>query len=168
VQAIFELLELSTRWLHATAAVLQLAPHPQMTPPRAAYYAACMVKAEQEYNMPWPRVAAIIQHESQWRPALVSQTNDYGLGQHHCPSFFCGRRPGPMVKAALLDGCTNIQLTAEELVRKRVHCKKKHGCKDYVKLYNPGNPTYADQIHRWEAKFRAAAKGPKQVRLAME
>src|SRR5579884_1045662 len=107
---------MSSRWLHATSAVLQLAPQPRMTPPKAAYYAACMVRAETEYNIPWTRLAAIIQHESQWRPALVSETNDYGLGQHHCPSFFCAKHPGPMAKAALLDPCTNIQLTAEELV----------------------------------------------------
>ena len=159
---------MSTRWLQATAAVLQLAPQPRVNPPRAAYYAACMVRAEQEYRIPWPRLAAIIQHESQWRPALVSRTNDYGLGQHHCPSFFCKRRPTPIVKAALLDPCANIQLLAEELVRKRARCKRNKTCKDYVELYNPGNPTYSAQIHKWEAKFRNAARGPRPVRLAMD
>ena len=168
LQANFDLLELSTRWMQATAALMQLAPQPRVNPPTAAYYAACMVRAEQEYNVPWPRLAAIIQHESQWRPGLVSRTNDYGLGQHHCPSFFCGRRPTAVVKAALLDPCTNISLTAEELVRQRARCKKNKNCKDYVKLYNPGNPTYAAQIHKWEARFRHAAKGPRQVKLAME
>jgi len=168
VQALFDLLELSARWLQATVALMHVAPQPRVSPPKAAYYAACMVRAEQEYNVPWPRLAAIIQHESQWRPELVSQTHDYGLGQHHCPSFFCARKPTPVIKAALLDPCTNIQLTAEELARKRASCKKNKNCKDYVKLYNPGNPTYAEQIHKWEAKFKSAAKGPRQVKLAME
>ena len=45
--------------------------------------AACMASAEQNYRVPWSRLAAVIQHESQWRTSLISHTNDYGLGQHH-------------------------------------------------------------------------------------
>jgi len=166
---IFDLWELSQSWISATAAILQVAaPHPQVTPPKAAYYAACMVRAEAEYSIPWTQLAAIIEHESQWRPQLISQTNDYGLGQHHCPSFFCRRRPAPAVRAALLDPCTNIQLVAEELARKRARCHRKKNCRDYVTLYNPGNPTYATQIERWQTKFKAAARGRGPVRLAME
>jgi soluble lytic murein transglycosylase-like protein len=164
VRPIFDIWLFWQQWLEATAALLHVAPQPTMTPPKAAYYAACMVQAEQTYGIPWSQVAAIIQHESQWRETLVSATNDYGLGQHHCPSFFCSREPSPLAKAALFDPCMNIQLTAEELTRKRKRCRK---CGNYVKLYNPGNPTYARQIARWEAKFKQAGRAGHPLRAAM-
>lgn len=165
--ALFELGSLLARWLGATAALLQLAPQPRVTPPRAAYYAACLVAAERSTGVSWARLAAVIQHESQWRPTLVSGTSDYGLGQHHCPSFFCRRRPrAVLTRAILFEPCANIQLTAEELARKRQACRRKH-CGNYVKLYNPGNPTYAAQIARWEAKFKRAARSPRPVRVAL-
>jgi len=152
-------------WVQATVAILTIAPQPRVTPPQAAYYAACMVAAEQTYGVPWSRLAAIIQHESQWRTTLISRTNDYGLGQHHCPSFFCARRPKGLERSALLEPCSNIQLTAEELARKRFACRRRH-CGNYVKLYNPGNPTYAAQIARWEAKFKRAAHRATGPRVA--
>jgi hypothetical protein len=168
VRGLFDLWDLVSRWLHATSAVLQLAPQAQMTPPRAAYYAACMISAERAYHVRWQRLAAIIQHESQWRPALVSATNDYGLGQHHCPSFFCRRHPSGLTRSVLLEPCSNIQLTAQELAHKRARCRHHAGCRDYVRLYNPGNPTYAAQIHRWERRFDRAAQGPRAAPLALE
>jgi hypothetical protein len=163
MDALIGIWTLAQQWLSATVAVLQLAPQPAMTPVRAGYYAACMVEAQQSYGIPWVRLAAIIQHESQWREGLVSATNDYGLGQHHCPSFFCSREPTPAERVALLHPCVNIQLTAEELARARHECRH---CGDYVQRYNPGNPTYAKQIARWEDKVRAAARGPRAVRVA--
>jgi hypothetical protein len=170
VSAFVELLELGTLWVQATVAVLSLAPaSSKVTPPRAAYYAACVVRAQRSYDIPWQQIAGVIQHESQWRETIVSHTNDYGLGQHHCPSFFCQRKPGFLERLAMFEPCANIQLTAQELSHKRWRCgRKKKTCKDYVALYNPGNPTYARSIHRWEAKFLRAAQGPRPVSLALE
>ena len=161
-----ELVALVQRWMTASMALVQVA-RPPLAPPRAGYYAACMVRAEQVYRVPWVRVAAIIQHESQWREKLVSPTNDWGLGQHHCPSFFCSRHPTDAARTALLDPCLNIQLTAAELSRERKACRRRH-CGNYVKLYNPGNPHYAVHIARWEAKLRQAVRGPRPVRVAWE
>jgi len=59
------------------------------------------------------------------------------------------RSPPYLIPAA------NIQLTAEELSRERDECG---GCVDYVKRYNPGNPTYRTQIAYWERKFTRAAQ----------
>jgi hypothetical protein len=149
----------------ATAALLSVAQHGQISPPRAGFYAACLLRAEEAHRVPWPRIAAVVQHESQWRAELVSSTNDFGLGQHHCPSFFCARHPLPVQRAALLEPCTNLLVTAAELDHKRRYCRRIE-CRDYVALYNPGNPTYAAGIARWEARFRAGARAVRWPRVA--
>ena len=166
MQVILDIWLLVQKWLIATTALLQVASHghSQVTPPKAAFYAACLVRAEEAHQIAWTRIAAIVQHESQWREHLISKTNDFGLGQHHCPSFFCSRHPSAVERAALLEPCTNLLLTADELAHERARCRRSH-CGDYVRLYNPGTPSYSAAIARWESRFRQASRKPSRLTL---
>ena len=137
----------------ATAAILTLAPAGQVSAPRAVEYGVCTVQAARRHGIPWQRVAAIVHHESEWRPEARSQSNDWGLGQIHCPSKHCGKTPSPVEQAALLDGCTNLLYTAEMLRSKQRACKEDCGGGNYLRLYNPGSPTYQLAVQRIERRI---------------
>jgi soluble lytic murein transglycosylase-like protein len=115
------------------------------------------VDAADRFAVPWQRIAAVIDHETRWRAGAVSRTNDFGLGQIHCPSRWCSRVPTAAQRRALLDPCHNIHITAMELAHKRGLCRRRGGdCREggYVALYNPGQPTYLGSIRKLEARFR--------------
>jgi hypothetical protein len=112
--------------------------------------------------MEWPLLTAILYRESRFEEKNISHTNDWGIGQHHCPSFFCKRKPTEEQKACLLDAACNIELTAQELIRAQNWCHRKKGCRDWVQLYNPTSRGYAARtrfimrnIERMAAKEKA-------------
>lgn len=124
---------------HAAAAILHLAP---ATPPaQAAEWSVCVAQASARHGVNWPTIVAIITVESRWNPSVVSRTNDYGLGQLHCPSPRCARVPTPKQRAALFDGCTNIEWTTDFLRRRG------------VRAYNPGNPRHAGMVESLARKI---------------
>ena len=116
----------------ATATILRLAP--TTPPPKAAEWGTCVAAAATRARVNPSVIMAVIQHESQWRPEVVSVTNDYGLGQIHCPSAWCSRKPTAAQRSELLNPCSNIAMVAEFL--------KTRG----LQAYNPGRPRYAATI----------------------
>ena len=150
---VYHLLDVIRETILATAAILTLAPAGQVSPRQAVEYGVCTVQAARRQNLPWQRVAAIVHHESEWRPDARSHSNDWGLGQIHCPGKHCGKNPTPAERSALLDGCTNLLYTAEVLRSKQRACKQDCGGGNYLRLYNPGNPTYQLAVQRIERRI---------------
>lgn len=79
-------------------------------------------------------LVALVYKESRWKPQAKSPTNDYGLGQIHCPGPYCARQPTVEQLARLFDPCSNLELTAKMIRDKG------------LKRYNPGNPSYAERV----------------------
>jgi soluble lytic murein transglycosylase-like protein len=157
LQELLILAELARQVLLATVAILTVSRAEDLTPRQAAHHAACLVDAANRFAVPWQRIAAVIDHETRWKADAVSQSNDFGLGQIHCPSRWCRRVPTPAQRKALLDPCHNIHMTAMELAHKRGLCRHRgRDCRNgaYVSLYNPGQPKYYTSIRRLEARFR--------------
>jgi Transglycosylase SLT domain len=142
------------------AVILNL--YPKVPTENATVYATAIEQASRTYDIEWPLITALLYRESHFNPVNVSPTNDYGIGQHHCPSFYCQRKPTPEQKACMLDAACNIDLTAQELVYKMKTCHRMgRRCTDFVQLYNPGSPGYArrtravaKRIERMAAKQR--------------
>jgi soluble lytic murein transglycosylase-like protein len=149
-----QLLDFIREAILATAAILSLAPSGNVTPSQAVEYGVCTVTAGQRNGIPWQRLAAVVHHESEWRADARSPSNDWGLGQIHCPSKYCGKVPSTHERAALLDGCTNLRYAAELLRSKRQACHEDCEGGNYVRLYNPGSPTYMFAIQRLERKIQ--------------
>jgi soluble lytic murein transglycosylase-like protein len=110
---------------------------PQLGGPVIAEYAVCSAAASTKHQIPVERLVAVVQHESQWRADVISPTADYGLGQLH------RTRPTAAERAALLDGCTNLDLTAEFLATRG------------LRAYNPGNPRHFGSVSRIEKRLRS-------------
>ena len=125
------------------AVILTLAPH--VPPQNAMGYAESIHTASATHRVDWRALTATIHRESRFKRHARSKTNDYGLGQHHCPSFFCDKVPTPAQMACLMDPGCNIHLTARELSGKIRLCRKKRTCKDFLQLYNPGSHGYAQR-----------------------
>lgn len=151
--SVLQLLDLLREAVLATASILAFAPAGNVTPTQAVEYGVCTVAAARRHGIPWQRLAAVVQHESQWRADARSHSNDWGLGQIHCPSKRCAAEPSPAERAALLDGCINLQFAAELLRSKRQACRNDCGDGGYVRLYNPGNPDYLAAILRIERRI---------------
>lgn len=134
---LFNLLNLLKQGAAVAAAILHLAP---ATPPaRAAEWGICAAASARRHGIKTNLLVAVVQRESQWRPEVVSNTNDWGLGQLHCPGRWCGRTPTRDERAALLDACTNLDRTAWFLRHRG------------LRAYNPGSP------HHENATLRLAA-----------
>ncbi|MCC6994921.1 MAG: transglycosylase SLT domain-containing protein [Deltaproteobacteria bacterium] len=131
---------------------------PKVTPERAEVYAVAIEQTARKYDVDWTLLTAIINRESHFQPYNISRTNDYGMGQHHCPSFYCGKHPTPEQKACLLDAVCNIDLTGQELVYKKKTCARKgKRCADWVQMYNPGSKGYAQRTRALEAQIKQMA-----------
>lgn len=120
----------------------------------AMIYANSIINASQEFDLDWRELTAIIMHESQFRPKLVSKTNDYGISQHHCPSMFCKKIPTNQQMMCLMDAECNIHLLAMELMEKKAFCQRLGSCTDYIQLYNPLSKGYSDKIKKIREKIR--------------
>lgn len=114
---------------------------PATGPMPAVEHAICVAQAAPAAGVPWERVVAVVKHESDWDTNAVSRTNDWGLGQIHCPSRFCPRELTPEDRTRLLDGCTNIRYTIDVL-------------RGGIRAYNPGSPRHAETVGRIEKRIR--------------
>ncbi len=156
------LLDLLLDTVLAALAILSSAPAGRVSPPDAMTWGACIAVSAQRSAVPWPRLAALVQHESQWRADARGATNDWGLAQIHCPGPYCGKRPTADERARLLDPCTNLDYAARLYVEKRNACRRHGGraCDDRgaLRLYNPGNPGYASRVKGIERRMLALAR----------
>lgn len=152
--ALFSLLR---EGLLAAIAILSLAPQGNVTAADAATLGICLVDASRRHELPWQQLAAVVHHESMWRRDARSHTNDYGLGQIHCPSKYCRQKPTPEELARLFDGCTNLGYSAELLASKKAICRKVGGaCSGggYIRFYNPGSEVYLSAVLRIERRIQ--------------
>lgn len=108
---------------------------PTMPFDEAFKYGSCVAKASSAWKVRPTLVLAVIQKESQWRPCVVSKTNDFGLGQLHRTN------PTKEQRKALLDGCSNIFFTTEFLATRG------------LAAYNPGSPRHRMSVLRIERKL---------------
>lgn len=146
------------------AVIVSIAPDTSQI--EAGRYAAAISTAAQKYNIDWTIITALIWRESRFEERNISHTRDYGLGQHHCPSFFCRRQPTPAQLACLLDGPCNIDLTAQELIEDQKQCARmgKLRCRDFIQLYNPTSHGYSTRTRAVAAKIgRLDAQEKKQL-----
>jgi soluble lytic murein transglycosylase-like protein len=138
------LLEFVRTALTLFAAITSLKP--DLPAHQAAEFSTCIASAAAKQKVPASLVAAVIHRESQWRHDAVSSTNDYGLGQIHCPSPWCATRPSSAELAQLLDPCSNIHMTAEFLATRG------------LRAYNPGSPAHAQSVRRIAARIGATVR----------
>ena len=139
---------------------------PEVPQEKATVFAAAIEKASRKYEIEWSLLTAILRRESHFQEKNISRTSDYGIGQHHCPSFYCGKKPTPEQRACLLDAECNIDLTAQELIYKIKTCKRLgKRCTDFVQMYNPHSKGYAARTRAMQREIEDLAR---KKRLLMD
>jgi hypothetical protein len=112
--------------------------NPTIAPRAAGSYARLLYAESQSHSFDAVTAAALICHESGWRPGAVSPDGeDYGLGQIRARYIGeCARDLDPVsspspgciaVKSRLLDGESNIRLMADHIMRWKGICRNRAG-----------------------------------------
>jgi hypothetical protein len=110
--------------------------NPVVKPEKAVEMAICAVETSLSNNISLSRLLAIVSHESKWKHEAKGKTQDFGLGQIHCPSKYCKKLPTSEEIKTLLSPCDNLKITGEIIKRNGKN----------VGRYNPGNSQYSNNI----------------------
>jgi hypothetical protein len=114
---------------------------PNIGAPKSAELSVCIAAAEIKFRFKITELIAVIYKESKWNEGSVGATNDWGLGQIHCPSKYCDKRPSTVQRAKLLSGCDNLFMVAEFLQDRG------------ITSYNPASDMHLTRVQRLQRKI---------------